>query len=321
MMALSGSNPRREITEPNQTGTARVREGTYWYDTDVEKKRQNVDKLVAALAVDEDFKDLWGSPKTLRFVAEWYYDHSEVLPDHTLVAQAAKFFKEAGPYKVGSGGGALREAQLRTMQTAILNESMRLGLTMSPEEIDYMAKVAFELKYSADQLTNDLVKLADWKKVGAGTLTGVADQLKAVSARYLVRTPESAIQDWSKRIASGQATAEGFESFVRTQTKIALPFMSEYLDQGFAPSDLLQNSRAQIARSLGIDETTIDFTDPSYLALATVVGKDGNMRLANTAELRQNIRNDSRWASTDEARQTTTSMARLISEVFGRSVF
>lgn len=322
MSPMSNSPVRRgPNTTTTPTGGAFIREGQYWYDTDVTKKRQNVDKLAAQLAIDERFKNLWVSPKTLRFIAEWYYDHSETYPNHTIVAQAAKYFKEPGPYRTSGGGGADKAAQLRTLQTAVLNESMRLGLKLTPEEIDYMSRVAFDLKYSAAQLTNDLVSLAEVRQVGDGSIATTTSGLETLAKNYLVTLAPDVFKDWSLRIAKGQATEDSFQTFVINQAKIAFPWLSSFLDQGLSTNEIFQNSRAQIASGLEIDPTTIDFSKPDFLSLAVVTDEKGNTRLASNSELRANIRQDPRWESTSSARQLSATLARSIAQIFGRSAF
>lgn len=319
---MTGTSPRREPDIPTTpTEITYLREGQYWYDTDVTKKRKNVDQLITQLLADEQFSDLWGSPKTLRFIAEWYYDHSETYPKHTLVAQAAKFFKEPGPYKVSSGGGIDKAAQLRTLQTAVLNESLRLGLKLSPEEIDYMSRVAYELKYSAAQLTNDLVNLTTSRQVGPGSIQTTTSELEVYAKNFLVSLTPDVYRDWSQRIAKGQGTVDGFQTFVQNQAKIAYPWLAEYIDRGLSTSEIFQNSRAQIASGLEIDPVGIDFAKPEFLDLATVKDDKGNTRLASNSEIMTKIRQDPRWESTSAARQLTSTLARSIAQIFGKSVF
>lgn len=245
-----------------------------------------------------------------KFADIWEWGKSIKVPPDALRISAA-----------GPGGGADSANTIRSFQTAILNRSLALGLTLDPETISYIARVAEAQNFSSEQLMQSIVELADFKKIQAGELTASLDEMRATANSYLLTVSDTTLQDYAKKLATGGATKEGIESYFKAQSKAMNPWLAQYIDAGIAPSELLKPSRDAIARSLGLSAADVNFTDARFLNMATVTDDKGVTRLANTNELMKNIRNDSAWASTDEARQTTAGMATILSRIFGRSIF
>lgn len=225
------------------------------------------------------------------------------------------------PKQGGMGSGVNTANVIRSYETAILNRSMSLGMKLSPEQISYIARVAQAQDFSQEQLMSAIVNLADFKSLQSGSLTATVDEVKAMAKSYLVNVSDQTLQDYAKQIASGQATPEGIKSYIRAQAKAMNPWLSTYIDAGVDPAEVLRASRDTIAKSLGLDVNAVDFTNDRFLKLATIADEKTGTRLANNQELIKNIRSDSAWASTNEARNATTDLVGMISKIFGRSVF
>ncbi len=224
----------------------------------------------------------------------------------------------------GGGGGmsAVDKAnELRSISTTLLNRSVSLGLKLTPEEIDYVARVAQDQSFSSEQLDNVLVDLVKWDKIDSGTLTASRDEIRALASSYLVGASEETLQGWAEKVARGQATASSIESYIKNQAKIMNPWMKDYIDQGLTPSELLQSSRDLIARNLEIDSNSVDFMDDRFISMATVTDEAGNTRLATQSELMKNIRKDASWSSTEQAKNVTVGIGQMIASIFGRSAF
>lgn len=222
----------------------------------------------------------------------------------------------------GGGGGSRvnRANTIRSLSESIFNQAASLGLGLTNEEISYIANVAFDQDFSSEQLTGSLIKLADWNKLKSGTLTATYEKISSMAANYFVPLSKETMQDYAKRLSSNQITMDGIESFIRSQARISNPWLSEYIDQGINPSELLRSARDQIANSLGLNASDVNFSDSRFMNMVTV-SDNGQTRLANSREIGMNIRSDKDWAKTDEALAQTSSVAKFVAEIFGRSVF
>jgi hypothetical protein len=137
----------------------------------------------------------------------------------------------------------------------------------------------------------------------------------------LVKVSDETARNYATRIASGESTIEAVRSLMISTAKTQNPWLSTQIDQGFSPNEILSASRDQIASSLGISQTEVDFNNSRFMNMVTVTDKDGSMRLANSNELTKNIRKDAAWAKTDEARRFTNDAAQAVSKIFGRSLY
>lgn len=280
--------------------------------------------LYKAMLSDPRYKKFSAFPGFIYKLAD-YFTRYKSEPHPSILGEWAKLYKiPVNLLSTGTGGvgsGVNRANTIRSFETAILNRSSALGLKLDPETISYIATVAEAQNYSSEQLMASIVGLVDFKKIESGELTASIDSMKASANSYLISASDETLQDYAKKLATGAATAEGIESYFKAQAKAMNPWLAEYIDAGIAPEELLKPSRDMIARSLGIGAAEVDFLDERFMKMATVVDDKGNTRLANTQELMRNVRNDSAWADTSEARTAATGLASTISRIFGRSVF
>lgn len=291
-------------------------------------RKISVDETLADWKSRPEMSGVLQYPAFAEWLAGYFWDldkSGESFSDFYVGKQAAKFGvpkSVLGKMLGGGGGGGVNKAdQIRSLSTSILNRSVALGMNLSAEEIDYIATVAQAQNFSSEQLDNTLVGMVNWDNLSAGSLTASKEEIDALSKAYLVGMSDETSKQWAEKVAKGQATPATIESYLRSQAKIMNPWLAEYIDQGLTPQELLQTSRDLIARNLEIDANTVDFMDDRFMSLATVTDDAGNTKLASQGQLLKNIRKDSAWAGTDQAKSTMVGTAQLIASIFGRSSF
>ena len=286
-------------------------------------KNHNVASVIEVMKSHPNYKRFADYPGFMWKVANYFVTYNAPPPWWEEQTWAKANGVPASLLSTGGGGGSgiNRANTIRSFETAILNRSTALGMQLTPEEISYLATVAESQDFSSEQLMNAIVGLADFTKVQAGQLTASVDQMKALSSSYLINVSDATLQDYAKKLATGSATAEGIESFLKAQSKALNPWMAEYIDAGVKPEELLSASRDMISRMLEVDANTVDFTDQRFMDMATVSDDKGTTRLASNRELAKNIRKDDAWKQTGEARSAAVGTAGLIAKIFGRSVY
>lgn len=286
--------------------------------------RRDVQMLYNYWMEDPQFKTWQPYPQFVYKMAEYHATYG-ADPHPAKIAEWGKTMQiPPNVFRSGGGGGGSgmdRANTIRSFETAILNRSQALGLSLDPETISYVARVAEAQNYSSEQLMNVIVGLADFKKIEAGELTASIDEMRSLASSYLITASDATLQDYAKKLATGAATREGIDSYFKAQAKAMNPWLAEYIDAGVAPEELLRPARDMIARSLGISATEVDFTDDRFIRMATIDDEKTGTRLANSRELVKNIRSDEAWANTTEARTAATGLASVISRIFGRSVY
>jgi hypothetical protein len=224
----------------------------------------------------------------------------------------------------GGGGGKSAEQRkfdIQSLAVTVSNEAKRLGLQLNNDSIVYVATVAEKQGFSQEQLTNTLTGMTDWSALQEGDLTTNVSKFKELGRNYLVKIDDKTAQDWATRIANKSLSENTVQSIIAQQAKTLNPWLSATIDSGISPMDVLSASRNRISDSLGIDGSAIDFTDNQYLKMVTVEDPKTGTRLATNSELQKNIRTDSRWANSKEAKDLSTSMASTLGKIFGKSAF
>jgi hypothetical protein len=226
----------------------------------------------------------------------------------------------------GSGGGGGKSAEQRqydiqSLAVTVTNEAKRLGIALNNDTVVYIATVAEKQGFSQEQLTTTLTGMTDWSSLQDGDLTTNVQQFKELGKNYLINIDEKTAQDWATRVANNSMTTDTVKSIIAQQAKTLNPWLSATIDSGVNPLDMLSASRNKISESLGLNPAEVDFNNNQYLKMVTVDDPKSGMRLANSNELQKNIRTDSRWAKSAEAKQMGSQMAGMLSKIFGRSVF
>ena len=249
------------------------------------------------------------------------------LDEGALLVLVAKYkvpLSSLGSDGGGSGSGKSaeqRQFDIQSLAVTVSNESKKLGLQLGNDVITYIATVAEKQGFSQEQLTNTLTNLTDWSTLQSGDLTTNVAKFKDVGKNYLVKIDDKTAQDWAVRIANNSMTEDTVQSIIAQQAKTLNPWLASTIDSGVSPMDVLAASRNKISDSLGIDAGTVDFTDNQYLKMVTVEDPKTGVRMANNNELQKNIRTDSRWGNSSEAKELSSSMASTLAKIFGRSAF
>ena len=226
----------------------------------------------------------------------------------------------------GGGGGGGKSAEQRkfdiqSLAMTVTNEAKKLGLQLSNDAIVYVATVAEKQGFSQEQLTSTLTGMTDWSALQDGDLKTNVSKFKELGRNYLVKIDEKTAQDWAIRIANKSISETTVQSIIAQQAKTLNPWLTATIDSGISPMDVLSASRNKISESLGIDGSAVDFTDNQYLKMVTIEDPKAGTRLATNSELQKNIRTDSRWGNSKEAKDLSTSMASTLGKIFGRSAF
>ena len=226
----------------------------------------------------------------------------------------------------GGGGGGGKSAEQRkfdiqSLAVTVTNEAKRLGLQLSNDAVVYVATVAEKQGFSQEQLTSTLSGMTDWSALQDGDLKTNVSKFKELGRNYLVKIDEKTAQDWAIRIANKSISETTVQSIIAQQAKTLNPWLTATIDSGISPMDVLSASRNKISESLGIDGSAVDFTDNQYLKMVTIEDPKAGTRLATNSELQKNIRTDSRWGNSKEAKDLGTSMASTLGKIFGRSAF
>ncbi len=271
-----------------------------------------------------DFPKMMDYPDLLNEFTDKSLNGTVSVAQHLLMAAKYKVDQSIFTLSSGRGGGISaedRRNKVQSLSARIKNDSAKLGVKLSNDEIAYMATAAEKLNFSEDQLTDMIVNQIDWNEVEQGTLTATRDQVKTMGKKYLMNLSDTTAQEYSRRIAVGELDPNALTSILASQARTSMPWIAQYLDQGLTPEDVLTPSRDAIAQGLELSPGDIDITNDKYLKMMTVQDEKIGTRLATQSEVQKNVRTDSRWGQTKQAKQLGSSMATTIAQIFGKSAF
>ena len=170
-------------------------------------------------------------------------------------------------------------------------------------------------------LTNQARKLPEYSKKTAEEAR-INEANNQLSVQVLARTAAAnglnlqssfgnSIQDWVKRIASGE-NIEVFKNIIRQTAKRGLPdSIGQLLDQGVDLETVYEPYKRIMASVLEINPETISLSDPT---LRGAIGPDKETTLY---DFQRNLRKDPRWQYTNNAREDVSNSALQVLRDFG----
>lgn len=224
-----------------------------------------------------------------------------------------------GPTRSGSGASVATKAQqIAASAAAIRNESDTLGLSLSDDQVNAIAKTSVANKWESAQLTEYLTQGLDFTKLRPGTLTGNLEQIKQMASDQLLVISDQSAQEYSRRVSSGELDKNGLMALFQEQARKDYSWAAPAIDKGISMKTYLLPTRDRIAAYLEKTPEAIDMMDPKYLSMMqTVDAKTGLVRAATQSEVMINARSDPDFAKTNAARSMTQSVASAIRSFMG----
>ena len=207
----------------------------------------------------------------------------------------------------------LYKERLRSWLLGIKPKLKQNGLTLTDAQLeDYYKRGIDDLTIFDEALSG--AKFQPGKT--GGTQAGFYNELlKTATANGISTTllPKvlgfDSIDQVLKELQTG-ASLEDFNQKIRNYAKAAVPeWAKKLIDQGSDLTDIISPYRATMADELELPYTSIDVTD-SVIQNAL----SSNMSLA---EMRKQLRQDSRWQYTDRAKESVSNAALKVLKDFG----
>ncbi len=253
------------------------------------------------------------------------------LENTTWFKQNANAVRQRGFYKrqfddlIKTGSNAdelLRTTEygrgLTYTKQVIADEAKRLGVTVSPDELDLISRDIYDLGYeNQPAIVAQRIRAKISYKPGT-QLSGVAGEniaeLRKVAAANgldLDKNFGSSLQGWLQNLAQGESI-ETYKQIIRSAAKLGLPDkVSSLIDQGVDLDTIYNPYRNIMASVLEINPETINLNDK---VLRSAIGPDKEMSLYDFQKM---LRKDDRWQYTSNAKEEVSGIALGILRDFG----
>ena len=207
---------------------------------------------------------------------------------------------------------------LKFTQQVIADEIKKVGATLTPEEIDLIARDIYDLGYEnqkaiVSQRIRAKINYKPGGIVGGEAGENLAELRKTAKANGLdlEKNFGSSIQGWLQNLAQGESV-ETFKQIIRSTAKLGLPEkVSSLIDQGVDLDTIYSPYKRLMASVLEINPETISLDDQ---VLRSAIGPDKEMSLYDYQKM---LRKDNRWQFTNQAKEEVSDTALRVLRDFG----
>lgn len=205
-----------------------------------------------------------------------------------------------------------------TSRDEIRQQAEQMGLSLTTSELTKYAEQALRNGYSAQDITSWIAREGDYDQEHAqGNASIAIDELRKMAQSYGVRLSPTTMNNYVRKILSGNMDMAGLEDTIREQAKTMYPSISGYLDKGSTARDVMDGRLEWAAGELGLDPDQFDITDNKWSKMLSG-GADGLMTMD---EWQKTVRTQAEygWNKTANAKQQAADMASGLARLMGVS--
>lgn len=202
----------------------------------------------------------------------------------------------------------------------IIGVANSLGLHLSPAEVALYSEAANAQNWDDKALTRQLVDHTARDRYRAGTVRATQDGLRATASTYAVPLNDKVLFDWSKKIAEGSQTTQGFEDYARTRAKSAFPTLAKEIDAGFTVRQIADPYMQIASQTLGLNPETLNLSDPKWQrALQSRDAKGNIVGPMSTLDWQRTLMTDATYGydRTEHAKAAALTLRDELGKTFG----
>ncbi len=239
----------------------------------------------------------------------------------------AKLAYYATNYYKNLSGTAKSRATLKATQDGVYNQQLeqyrlsqrqrlvQKGIALDDTVFNSITEDAFLKGLDDNQL--DLKALGAFQGRLGGTPLGQAESLKQYANAFGMSYQQSDVDSWSRNIFSGTATIDDMQAKIRQDAASSYPSYSEQINKGVSVDALASAYKSSMASILEIDPDSIGYSDPTLRQALQYVGSDGKPATKPLWQFEKELRSDTRWEYTNNARSTMDSLSLKVLRDWG----
>ena len=256
--------------------------------------------------------DPGGQWTSTRFTAalmatNWYRDHS--------AAQRAYIAE-------GFADPANQKAQLNAQAASVRAAAAAMGAVLPTGMDMHIAATFLSDGWNTDQLNQLLSNYIKFDSNGAlGGQSGVDEMtLRSLGQNNGVNLSNNWLLSTAQHIASDSTSLQDAEGYIRKQAEGLFPQYAKMIQGGQNMSDLAAPYMQDYQRILEVGPGQTNLFDPTMLKALQYKDPTGQNTTMPMWQFDQSLRNDPRWMKTQNAQDTTMSVAHGILQNFGFSI-
>lgn len=211
--------------------------------------------------------------------------------------------------------------QINAKADEVREIAAQLGGMLTDEQLTEVASNVLRFGFTTQQtmrmVANELLRGSDPEQILRTGITG--QSVRQIARQMGLPMSSEALDEWSRKIATGTALLTDFENYARRQARSLYPSLEAEIDRGLSVESVADPFRQYAANLLGIAPSSIDFTDPKW-NVALNYGDEKGRRAMTLFEWGDMLRKDERygWQYTDDAINRAYDVTSAIARAFGR---
>lgn len=173
-----------------------------------------------------------------------------------------------------------------------------------------------------DRLITDGQRTISSDPFQGGTINDYYSQVMQQADAYLVGIPPSTASAWAIAMATGQMDPKAVQGSLIKMAAGKFPSYAEEINAGMTPKDLFSGIQGDIAKTLEVSTSAVDFMDPQYSQVLQY--KDptsGKIRPMTDAEAMNWARQQPQWKTTTQGNQAASDAVAKLETSFGTAKF
>lgn len=202
----------------------------------------------------------------------------------------------------------------------VLNVAGSMGAGISNNQAMQIANDALRLGWSEDHLKRYLVGFVKPNSGGnyaGGEAAAYQSQFRSLAENYGINVSDGQIQSWVHSAILGGQTPESIKSVIQNSAASHYPALAARIKAGETVSQIADPYKQSYAKLLETNPDTINVQDPLIQRALQSKDAKGKPTTQTVYDFENTLRNDPRWAKTDNARDQMSAAANSILSSFG----
>jgi hypothetical protein len=199
--------------------------------------------------------------------------------------------------------------------------STELGINLSPNDLSAMSRLI--LRNGMDDAEVRSAMAGHFQYNPQNAVTGQAgtdvNALQDLAGKYYVNLGKDTIQNMVQRMITGDLSPESLTEYFKQQAISRFPHLQQQINSGLTVADVADPYKQEMANLLEMDPNGIKPQDPTILKGLQASTPEGGFQLMPLWQYQNMLRQDPRWSTTDNARNSLLGTAGSVLRELGVS--
>ena len=251
-----------------------------------------------------------GSWSVNRFVASlrntgWFKKHSDTYRQMQVLKKT---------------DSATYSQRVQQKYAQIQDMAASLGADISKSHLGQLANNAMWFNWDESMLRNVLSNYVD-QMGNSGHYGGEAgkaeDELRQYAADMGITVSDGTLKGWLKNVVAQNQTTDDYKAWIQGQAQSAFSSIADQIKAGQTVKQIADPYIQQMGQTLELDANAIDLKDPTIRKALQTTGPDGKPMMKTLWQFDEDLKKDSRWLSTNNAKSSLLNAGNQLLKDFG----